>query len=124
MERTENRSAILLPALKILLFMYVVTGGLLVLLTAMLMKFHLTENVVNMGIMIIYVISGFAGGFLAGKRMKSRKFLWGMILGAGYFLILTTGSIIFHRGLDMETERFLTTMVLCVASGMIGGMTG
>lgn len=123
MEQTGTKGAVLLPALKILLFMYAVTGVLLVALAAMLMKFQLTENVVNMGIVVIYVVSGFVGGLLAGKRMKNRKFLWGMILGAGYFLVLTVGSVVFHKGMDMDMERFITTMVMCVASGMIGGMT-
>lgn len=123
MEQTGTKGAVLLPALKILLFMYAVTGVLLVALAAMLMKFQLTENVVNMGIVVIYVVSGFVGGLLAGKRMKNRKFLWGMILGAGYFLVLTVGSVVFHKGMDMDMERFITTMVMCVASGMIGGIT-
>lgn len=124
MEQTENNPTTLLPVLKILLFMYAITGILLVALTILLMKFQLEENVVNMGIIVIYVISGFLGGLLAGKRMKNRKFLWGMVSGAAYFLVLMVGSVIFHRGLDMETGRFITSMILCVASGMIGGMTG
>lgn len=113
-----------LPLLKILLFMYIVTGGLLLLLTVLLSKMQLSEGAVSIGIVAIYVISGFLGGLLAGKRMKSRKFLWGMVMGACYFLILAIGSIVFHKGLDMEMTRFATTLVLCIASGMVGGMVG
>lgn len=113
-----------LPLLKILLFMYIVTGGLLLLLTVLLSKMQLSEGAVSIGIVAIYVISGFLGGLLAGKRMKSRKFLWGMVMGACYFLVLAIGSIVFHKGLDMEMTRFATTLVLCIASGMVGGMVG
>ncbi len=113
-----------LPLLKILLFMYIVTGGLLLLLTVLLSKMQLSEGAVSIGIVAIYVISGFLGGLLAGKRMKSRKFLWGMVMGACYFLVLAIGSVVFHKGLDMEMTRFATTLVLCIASGMVGGMVG
>lgn len=113
-----------LPLLKILLFMYIVTGGLLLLLTVLLSKMQLSEGAVSIGIVAIYVISGFLGGLLVGKRMKSKKFLWGMVMGACYFLVLAIGSVVFHKGLDMEMTRFATTLVLCIASGMVGGMVG
>lgn len=124
MERAGKNSAMGLTILKILLLMYIITGALLLALTALLSKLQLTESAVSIGIVAIYVISGFVGGLLAGKKMKSRKFLWGMIMGAAYFLILVIGSIVFHKGLDMEASRFATTLVLCIASGMVGGMAG
>lgn len=124
MERTGKNTAMGLTILKILLLMYVITGVMLLALTALLSKLQLTESAVSIGIVAIYVISGFVGGLLAGKKMKSRKFLWGMIMGAAYFLILVAGSIVFHKGLDMEASRFATTLVLCIASGMVGGMAG
>ena len=116
------RNATLLWVLKILLFMYVVTGVLLLVLTLLLSKLQLSESTVSIGIVVIYVASGFLGGLLAGRKMKSRKFLWGMILGACYFLVIVIGSMVFHKGLDMEAGRFITTLILCIASGMVGGM--
>ncbi len=111
-----------LSILKILLAMYMVTGVLLVILSAMLYKMQLSENVVSIGIVVIYVISGLLGGFLSGKVMKTKRFLWGMIMGGCYFLILVLGSIVFQKGINMEVSRFFTTLVLCIGSGMIGGM--
>lgn len=111
-----------LSILKILLFMYIITGILLVILAGMLCKMQLSESVVAVGIVLIYVISGFLGGFLGGKIMKTRKFLWGMVLGGCYFSILVIGSILFTHGINMEISRFFTTLILCIASGMIGGM--
>lgn len=111
-----------LSVLKILLAMYMVTGVLLLALSVMLYKMQLSESVVSIGIVLIYVLSGFLGGFLGGKVMKSKRFLWGMAMGACYFLILALGSIVFQKGINMELSRFFTTLVLCTASGMIGGM--
>lgn len=124
MEQVGKKNTVLLSVLKILLFMYMVTGVLLLALTAMLSKMQLSESTVSIGIVLIYVVSGFLGGLLAGKKMKNRKFIWGMAMGACYFLALTIGSIVFHKGLDMEAGRFATTLVLCIASGMVGGMVG
>lgn len=124
MDKIGKKYGIVLPLLKILLVMYIVTGVLLLVLTVLLSKMQLSEGAVSVGIVAIYVVSGFLGGLLAGKKMKSRKFFWGMLMGACYFLVLSIGSIIFHKGLDMEMSRFVTTLVLCVASGMVGGMVG
>ena len=99
-----------------------VTGIMLLILSAMLYKMQLSESVVSIGIVLIYVISGLLGGFLSGKVMKRKRFVWGMAMGACYFLILALGSIVFHRGINMEMSRFATTLILCTASGMIGGM--
>lgn len=122
MEKGNSKQTWVLSILKILLFMYIVTGILLVILAGLLYKMQLSEGVVSAGIVVIYVLSGFLGGFLSGKIMKTRKFLWGMVMGACYFLILTVGSIAFQHGIDMELSRFFTTLVLCIGSGMIGGM--
>ncbi len=112
----------LLSILKILLVMYLVTGALLLGLAMMLYKMQLSESAVSIGIVVIYVASGFLGGFLSGKVMKSRKFLWGMAMGCCYFLVLAAGSVAFQKGFHMEISRFATTLVLCTGSGMIGGM--
>ena len=122
MVRKEQKELWILPVVKILLFMYFLTALFLVGLTFLLMKMQLTEQSVNLGIIIIYVVVGFVGGFIAGKRMKTKKFFWGMILGITYFFVLVAGSFFFHKGIGMVTEKIITTMILCMASGMIGGM--
>lgn len=108
--------------LKILFVMYILTGICLVILAALLYKFELKETVVNIAIIVIYILIGFVGGFLAGKILKVRKFMWGAIIGAVYFLVLVMISLILHRSLDNDMLHFATTFILCVASGMAGGM--
>lgn len=122
MEKGNIKQTWGLSILKILLLMYMITGILLVILAGLLYKLQLSESVVSAGVVIIYVVSGFLGGFVAGKIMKTRKFLWGMVLGGCYFLILVVGSIAFQHGIGMEISRVFTTFILCIASGMIGGM--
>ncbi len=125
MERNHEKRTVRTPVssvLKVLLVMYILTGIFLVILAALLYKFELSESAVNIAVIVIYVLIGFIGGFLAGKILKVRKFMWGAVTGALYFLILIGVSFAMHKGLSQDVVHFATTLVLCVASGTAGGM--
>ena len=64
--------------LKSLLAAYVVTGILLMILAMALYKFELTEEAVTAGITAVYLLSTFAGGLVAGKLAKIRRFVLGI----------------------------------------------
>ena len=67
-----------------LMFMYIVTGLGLILMAFLMEKFQLNGTFVEVGVTVIYVVSGIAGGLIAGKKMKRKKFLWGLLLGSLY----------------------------------------
>ena len=108
--------------LKSLLFSYLLTAGLLLLLSLLLYRFSLSERIVSISITGIYIVVTFLAGFLAGKREGSRKFLWGLMMGCLYFLILALVSLIVNDGMSSLSTSFLTVLVLCAGSGMLGGM--
>ena len=108
--------------LKSLLFSYILTGGLLLLLALLLYKAGLSQKVVSICIIVIYVLATFFAGFITGKKLKSKKFLWGALMGLMYFLVLTVISLIVNRQPGILTNSFLTTLVLCSGGGMLGGM--
>lgn len=108
--------------LKSLLFSYLLTAGLLLLLSLLLYRFSLSERIVSVSITGIYIVVTFLAGFLAGKREGSRKFLWGLMMGCLYFLILTLVSLIVNHGIASLSASFFTVLVLCAGSGMLGGM--
>ena len=122
MDRTNNRKNKPLVLISTLLIMYVITGLALLALTLLLFKMQLSENVVTIGIMAIYIVSCLIGGIIAGKRLRVRKFLWGVITGAVYFAVLLTGSLLLNRGISSDTVHVITTLIMCMAAGMIGGM--
>lgn len=70
MERQEKRETRIVWMLKSLLFSYVVTGMLLALLTVLLYKFELDEQLVSAAIVAIYVLATMAGGLVIGKLVK------------------------------------------------------
>ena len=107
---------------KALLCAYVVTGVMLLVLTLLLYKMGLSEANVNAGIILTYVISTFAGGFVIGKLMRRRKFLWGLLAGVLYFALLLLISLGVYHSLRGEMMNLLTTFFLCAGGGMLGGM--
>ncbi|MBO5303038.1 MAG: TIGR04086 family membrane protein [Lachnospiraceae bacterium] len=108
--------------LKVLFLMYVVTLVLLLLLALVMYKMEPGEMLFSVWLIAVYVISGFFGGFLIGKCMKSQKFLWGIGVGTAYFGILLVVSMLLHSGIHGDMTHLLTTFILCAASGTVGGM--
>ncbi|MBY0757791.1 TIGR04086 family membrane protein [Sellimonas caecigallum] len=105
-----------------LLVSYAITALLLLVLAVLLYKLNLDKGKVSAGIIGIYVVSAFAGGFLLGKLQKVRKFIWGLVLGILYFLLLLLVSFGVYHTLQGDVVNLLTTLVLCSAGGMLGGM--
>lgn len=110
--------------LKCLLIIYVVTAIMLLVLAFLLYKFSLPQKVIGAGIILIYVVCSFLGGFLAGKKIKIKKYLWGLCVGIGYFLLLIILSLILNGGFQNLSDNFFLTLILCGSGGMLGGMLG
>lgn len=108
--------------LKILFVSYLLTGIFLALLAGILYKFQLEEGKVQIGIILTYIFSCFVGGFLAGKTMRNRKFLWGLCLGILYFAVMLLISLAVNQGLQEQGSGFVTSFLLCMGGGMLGGM--
>ena len=80
-----------------LMFMYIVTGLGLILMAFLMEKFQLNGTFVEVGVTVIYVVSGIAGGLIAGKKMKA-------------------------GGLPKDLVHMGTTLGICMAAGTLGGM--
>ena len=106
--------------------MYVVSAVLLLVLSALLYNFELSEATIKIGVVAIYILSGFVGGFWMGKQMQDKKYLWGLMIGGIYFVLLFVVSLVIKVGtgeeLSIELVRIVTTLLLCAVSGMAGGM--
>ncbi len=122
MEQSIKKRVDVLFLLKLLAFSYIITAVFLLILSMLLYKFRLSETIINIGIVVIYIAATFLTGFLAGKKTGTKKYLWGLFLGAGYFLILTLISLIINHGISDFSGNFLSTLFLCIGSGMLGGM--
>ena len=101
---------------------YVITFLGIVILAFLLLMFQISENVVDLGIIIIYVLSCFLAGFIIGKRTKARKFLWGMGSGAIYLCVLLLLSFAARQSMQNIGSDLITVLLICVGSGTLGGM--
>jgi putative membrane protein (TIGR04086 family) len=108
--------------LKSLLLSYILTAGMLLILAFLLFKLNLTEKPVSIAIIGIYVISTFFAGYVTGRKLQNKKFLWGLLMGAAYFVVLALVSLAVKQSPDTLGNSFFTTMVLCAGGGMLGGM--
>lgn len=108
--------------IKCMLGAYVLTAGLLLLLAFMLYRFGLSEKVVSVCIIAIYILVTFFTGLLAGKREGKRKYLWGLLMGVLYFGILVVVSLVVNKGLEDVAGNMMTVFFLCAGSGALGGM--
>ena len=118
----KRRGEKIMWMLKSLLASYIVTGLLLLGLTFLVYKFELDEQVVVAGIVAIYVVSTFMGGYIIGKLNGVKKYIWGMLIGVVYFLLLFLISYGVYREFNTNGINAITTVILCIGGGTLGGM--
>ena len=101
---------------------YIVTGILLCILAFIMYQSNAGAKIANLGITLTYILASILAGMLVGNKMKKRKFLWGLLVGMLYFLILTFISVIFQENLKIFSAERITAFFLRIAGGTLGGM--
>lgn len=122
MKALTKNSSHMVFYLKCLLVSYILTVGLLLFLALLLYRFGLAEKTVSVAIILIYIAASLFAGFLSGKKMKTRKFLWGLLAGTMYFSILLMVSVLLNHGAVGISGNPFTVFLICGGSGMLGGM--
>ena len=124
--KTEQNKGISLgkALIKSMIVAFIVTVVLLVALAFATYQFQWGENIVSLAVVAIYVAATVSAGRIAGKRAPKRKFLWGLAAGFAYFLILAVVSLAVNGQGAFASGTFLTTALICLAGGMLGGMLG
>ena len=105
-----------------LIVSYIVTGILLCILALIMYQSGAGEKIANLGITITYILASILAGMMVGKKIKKRKFMWGLFVGMLYFLILTSISLIFQENIILFSAERITAFFLCIAGGTLGGM--
>lgn len=105
-----------------LLFSYLVTAVLLLVIALLLWKWNIGGKVIGGGIIAIYVLSSLIGGLYLGKKQRERKFLWGILMGVLYVVILLFASAFTNGMADIWGKETIFAVIICILSGMLGGM--
>lgn len=108
--------------LRSLLFAYLLSGVLILLMSFLLYKLKLKEAQINTAVYIIYVLACLIGGFLSGRAFRTRRFFWGLLTGVLYFVVLAIVSWLMKQGITADASRILTVLACCAAGGTLGGM--
>jgi len=116
----EVKTGVLPAILLCILSAYAITAVLLLLLAFLLYRFELGIGSVTAGVILIYLTATFCAGFLVGKKIGNRRFLWGALTGTGYFTILAICSLMTEP--SVVGTGLITSLFLCVGGGMLGGM--
>jgi len=119
---SQGNAVYLITLSLFLLLSYLITIGGLLLLALLLYKIPLSESAVNIGIIVIYILSTFLTAFVCGKKMQKKKFLWGFVLGTAYFLVLLAISLITNQSNVILGTNVLTSFMICAGAGTLGGM--
>lgn len=122
MEKSDVQKPKIMTMLKSLIFAYLITGLMLLILALLLYKMNFDEGKVTIGIIVVYILSCFLGGNLLGRKVGQKKFLWGLCLGLAYFVLLLGISTLVQPGSMTGAKYLLTSLAMCAGGGMLGGM--
>jgi len=115
-------AASILNVLKAILFAYLATGIILLILALLLLNTDISFGLLRAGVIFSYLFSALVAGFAAGKKASNRRFLWGMAAGFFYFAILFAISFVMGGMLVVDPGTMGMIFVMCTLGGMFGGM--
>lgn len=122
MDKLIRQNTKMFSVLKGLLFSYIITAFVLLILALLMLKLDISGTVIAGGINFAYIISAFIGGFFVGKKAEQKKFVWGFLLGVIYFMIIMLITLFLNRSTPLPMGNLFLVFILSSISGMIGGM--
>ena len=108
--------------IKALILSFFVTALLIVIFAFFMFKFNISENIIALAVTFIYIISCGLGGFYIGKVVGEKKFMWGLLVGAIYLVVLFLVSAIIGGDKSLLSDNVLSLVLLCLGGGTLGGM--
>lgn len=113
-----------IAVLKALVLSYMISAAALIVLAGMLYQLDIGDTQIQAGVIITYIVSVAAGGFYVGRKVKKREFLWGLIVGLLYYSIHIAAFVAAEGVLPDRIVPATALALLCMGSGMLGGMLG
>ncbi len=108
--------------IKALMISFLATALLILLFAFVMFKFSISENIIALAVTFIYVISCVSGGLYIGKSIGRKKFLWGLLVGALYLVVLLVISVIVGGEKSLLSGNIFSLILLCLGGGTLGGM--
>ena len=122
MDHVLKRNPVIMLLVKAVLLSFIVSAILLLITSALMLGSNMSASFVGVFVIAIYIISNFLSGLIMGKGMEQRKFLWGIVSGLMYFVVIFVLSIFVMSTKDFSLMATIRTLLICTISGMVGGM--
>ncbi|MGN0317576.1 MAG: TIGR04086 family membrane protein [Lachnospira sp.] len=110
-----------LGIVKTLIIGYLITFVMLLILSFLMYKLMLSDNLVTAGIIATYAVSCFVGGYVLANTVESRRVLFGALYALVYMAVLVIMSMIINKGGQLDGYDAAKTLVICLVSGIAGG---
>lgn len=105
-----------------LLVSYIVTALLLVLIAFLMYRMGFGDRTLDLLLIVVHVLATFLGGWISGKLVQEKRYLWGLAFGGAYLLVLGIVSFVLNGTIQFSAGSSLTSMIFCLAAAMLGGM--
>lgn len=102
--------------------MFLVSAAVLAIAAWWMLQKGMQESILQASVIITYIAAGLLGGFCMGQHMGRHKFLWGLLIGAVYYLILFLAGRAQGGHLPSEGLSIFSGAMICMVAGMLGGM--
>ena len=122
MEDAMKKNPVASLLVKASLVSFILSAILLLITSSLMLNALLSASAVSIMVIVTYILSNFIGGFLMGRGMGHRKFVWGLAAGGVYFIIVFLLSLVVVGTKDFSLATTIRTLGICGLSGMIGGM--
>lgn len=100
----------------------ILIAALLLVLSAFLLeKMGLNESQANLLIYAVYIISALIAGLIAGKWQREKKFMWGVLAGLVWLVVVLIVSMA-RNGFGIDMKELFPAMICMLGGGMLGGM--
>lgn len=117
-----NQKTKVVKMVKSVFVAYILTAVVLLILSFIMYKCKVSMAGANGGILFTYVISCLVGGFIFSGSLDGKRYLGGGAMGIVYFIVAYCVSAVWNQSLASQMPGMLTAFLICVFSGMLGGM--
>ena len=100
----------------------IITFFFLIMTAFLLFKTDFGAMGVSIMLVATYVLSNLVAGWHMGRCVEKKQFLWGMLVGLGYFFMVFLVSFIGNQFFLGDLSKTIFVFFLCVCSGLFGGM--
>ncbi|MGN0505071.1 MAG: TIGR04086 family membrane protein [Lachnospiraceae bacterium] len=105
-----------------LLFSSLITGVLMLLVALFMYKAGISESIAAPLVVASYLLAAFVGGLYFAKHAKARRFLWGLLFGAAFYVVYLLVAACYGTIPSMKIGEAVLMLAFSLVAGMAGGM--